>query len=1093
MIDLQKRLDGKNIEIVIWLEVHIELNTKSKMFCTCPNLDSKDPNKYICPICTGQVGTLPVPNKQAILKTIKLWLATHSEISDIIDRDRKHYEYPDLPKWFQLTQLEHPIVLWWHIDCFRKDWSNFSVELDHIHLEEDAWKLIHKDDYTLVDYNRAGRALVEIVTTPSIHKIEDVAIALESFQKIVRSIGVAEASMEKWHLRSDISISLRKKWEDVLNPRTEIKNINSFKFAQNAVVSEVSSQLERREALDWPKQEQVTVLWDEKTKSIKIMRDKENANDYRFIKEPDIIAIDISNVKKNIFINYAMLPYEIEKKIISVWIKQQDAKFFSWDRLKASKLFAIHDGVKDLKYVFKLLVNTIQDDQYDMIDVDTFIQVLSFIKENDISWNKSKKIISEILVDKLFDYKAYINNGQISDETIIFIINKILESEPAKKIILEIKKTWDERKANAILWIIMKELKWWADWGKIKELLFKSLWLSYTIDRKQNNVSESDEYYEFDIDSVELFDNYRDTELWDIDNSFIWKKIKISWRIQSVRDHWDLVFIDLRQWWNIFQLRFSRADFKDLEKITSLKKESVIMAEWFIIKRWVDDINTKVKSWDIELWVFDLKILSKSKNLPFEIRDSKKVNEQQRFKYRFLDIRNNKIRKNIILRSKITNYINTYFQESWFINIETPLLTKGSDEWSREFIVPSRLHQWQFYVLPQAPQQPKQILMASWIDKYYQIARCFRDEDDRWDRQPEFTQVDMEMAFVSQEDVISNISDLVLWIIKQYYPQKNLLWNKIHTLTYKEAMDKYWSDKPDIRFWLEMKDITHIIKDADFNVFKGPIDKWWIVKSLKVEKSLTRNNIEHLTKIAIDRWLWWLAYIMIKEDWLHSPIIKYLGDKITKDIVKIMWWKVWDIIFFSASDYKTTNIALDNVRREIAKIQNLYSDNDLWLCWIVDFPMFEKTEESKWKFTHNPFSMPQKEYIKDLYMWKNIENIKAQQYDIVLNWAEIWWWSIRSHIPELLEATYKIMWYSKDETENSIWHILDVFRYGTPPHGWLALWLDRLLMILQNEKSIREVIPFPKTGSWQDLLFNTPSSLSNDKLKEVNIKTLTNK
>lgn len=1088
MKDLQSRLDQKGLEVVIWCETHIELNTKSKMFCSCSNTDTKEPNTNICPICTGQMWTLPNPNKEAILKTMKLWLSLWSEITKIIDRDRKHYEYPDLPKWFQLTQLDNPIVDWWEVKCFRSDWSTFEVELDHVHLEEDAGKLVHKDKNSFVDFNRAWRALIEIVTTPSIHKIDDTTIYLEYLQKIVRSIWISDADMEKWHLRSDISISLRKKWDTMLNPRTEIKNLNSFKFSKNAILKEVETQLEQREKLDWPKQDQVTVLWDETTKSIKVMRTKENANDYRFIKEPDIPQIDISWAIWDISVNYEMLPYQIEEKLISVWIRPQDTKKFSWDIEKAFKLFAVWDWVWDLKLTYKLFTNYISDQDYKNIDVDLFIDLIGFIQKESISWAKTKHIIKEVLKNKDYDYLSYISSVSISEKDILEKINSVLKYPEAQKILEDIKKTWEQKRANSILGIIMRELKD-VDGKLVKKILRDTLWYQ-KIEKSESLESESkktETKRDFKIEDIEIHQKYRDLELWQIDESLISKEILVSWWIQSIRDHGELVFIDLRQWWDYLQLRFSRDEFKDLEQITDLKKESVIMTRWKIVERSKDDINKNIKTWILELAVKDIKVLSTSKDLPFEIRESKKVNETQRFKNRFLDIRNDKVRKNIILRSEITNDIRTFFQKKWFTDVETPLLTKWSDEWSREFVVPSRIHPGQYYVLPQAPQQVKQILIASWIDKYYQIARCFRDEDDRWDRQPEFTQVDMEMAFVSQEDVISIISELIEELLEKHYSNKKLLWWKIHRLTYQEAMDKYWSDKPDIRFWLEMQDITDLLKDTDFKVFRKPINQWGIVKSIKVEKPLTRNNIDYLTKLAIKHWLGGLAYIMIKEDWLHSPIIKYLWEDVTSKIVDKMWGQLWDTIFFSASDFDTTNKALDKVRREIGKMQKLYSDNDLWLCWIVDFPMFEKTEDDKWKFTHNPFSMPQKEYINDLYKQKNIDKIKAQQYDIVLNGSEIWWWSIRAHIPEILESTYKVMWYSKEETQKSVWHMLDIFKYWVPPHGWIALGLDRLLMVLENEKSIREVIPFPKTWSGQDLLFNAPSTLPESKLKELGI------
>lgn len=1084
MKTLEQRLDDLWIEPIIGLETHVELNTKSKMFCSCKNQESKEANKYTCPICTWHVGVLPEPNIEAVAKTVKLGLAIRSKILDIIDWDRKHYEYPDLPKGFQLTQLEHPIVVWGKIDCIRNDGSEFQVELDHIHLEEDAGKLTHKEWYSLVDFNRAWRALIEIVTTPSIKKINDAIIYLESIQSLVRSLDISEADMEKWHLRSDISISLRKKWEEKLNERTEIKNLNSFKFAKDAMNKEIESQLKYWEDTGKAKKDQLTVSWDEKTKTIKVMRTKENANDYRFIKEPDIPAIDISELKDNIHIEYEFLPYEIEKRLITHGLTWWEAKYFSSNMKKTHILFSINDKVHDIFGIAKILMNYITEKEFNTLDVDKISEILLYHQQSVFGKDLLKYIIKQSLADAKFDYKSYVTQHESLQEDFTGMIEEILRE---KADIVEKIQAGDIKKINLLVWEVVKR-----SWKKTHaEEIKKEIQKKIAIQRDGilPLIKYKEQKEEIKWDMVVL-SSYRTHKIKEISEKDIGKEMKLTWRIASIRDHGDLVFIDLREDDHVFQIKFSKKEFPDIERITKYRKESVIMINGYVCERDKDDVNTKIKSGSIELDARKIDILSEAKTLPFEIKESKNVNEQQRLQYRFLDLRNEKVKKNIVMRHKVIRAMRDELDKQDFIEVETPILNKWTDEGSREFIVPSRLHPGSFYVLPQAPQQLKQMLMASWVDKYYQVAKCFRDEDDKWDRQPEFTQLDMEMAFTHPEEIINIIENMLLKIVKEYYPEKRILSDTIKKIPYQEAMEKYGTDKPDIRFWLEMKDITDIVKDTEFKVFRAPIEQWGIVKCIKVEKNLTKKDIEHLTQVAISKWLWWLAYIIVHENQLQSPIIKYLGEDISRRIVEKAEAKPGDVIFFSASDPETTNKALDQVRREIGKMLKLYDDDMLAFCRITDFPMFEKTDEWKWKFTHNPFSLPKVEYIDWLIKGKNVDKIIAQQYDIVLNGNEIGWWSMRAHIPEILTATYKVMWYDKEQIQHSIWHMLDAFSYWVPPHGGIALWIDRLMMLLQWESSIREVIAFPKNGSAQDLLFKSPSSLSDKTLKQANIRSI---
>lgn len=585
-----------------------------------------------------------------------------------------------------------------------------------------------------------------------------------------------------------------------------------------------------------------------------------------------------------------------------------------------------------------------------------------------------------------------------------------------------------------------------------------------------------------------ILTHYRDCMLKDIDETFLGKTLQITWRIASIRDHGDLVFIDLREDGEVFQIKCSRDSFPDLEVITKLHKESVILVKGPIVRRADDDISTKIKSWTIELDCQSIDVLSPSKVLPFQTHDTKNIGESHRLEYRFLDLRSKRMRDSIVMRSKIISHMRSFFTDKDFLEIETPILSKWTDEWSREFVVPSRLYSGKAYTLPQSPQQCKQMIMTSGFDKYFQVARCFRDEDDKGDRQPEFTQLDLEMAFISQEEIIAFMTDMLKSIITTYYSTRKIHPCSFEKITYKKAMEKYGTDKPDIRFGLHMKEITDIVAPTDFQVFKQQIQRWWIVKCLKVEQDMTKKQIEDLTKIAIHAWLGWLAYITVQADYLQSPIVKFLGEDVSQHIVQTMDAKIGETIFFSAAKPDIANKALDIVRRELGKMLHLYDEDELAFCRIIDFPMFEKTITGKRKFTHNPFSLPQIQHLDSLLKQEKIEEILAQQYDIVLNGCEIGGWSIRAHLPEILTSTYKVMGYKDEKIIHSIGTMLKAFEYWAPPHGGIALGIDRLLMILQWEKSLREVIIFPKTWTGQDLLRWSPGPMSKKTMSDIHIR-----
>jgi len=573
----------------------------------------------------------------------------------------------------------------------------------------------------------------------------------------------------------------------------------------------------------------------------------------------------------------------------------------------------------------------------------------------------------------------------------------------------------------------------------------------------------------------------------------ITETVTLAGWVASIRDHGELVFIDLRDSsQEVFQVRMTRNNIADFDAIAKLPDESVIMVSGQILKRNEDDFNKNIRTGEIEIDAKQIDILNISQPLPFEIRKSNKMSEGIRLRYKFLDHRNAATHKVIVNRHKVLHLVREFLNKQNFIEIETPILSAGTDEGAREFIVPSRKFPGKFYSLPQSPQQYKQMLMVSGYDRYFQIARCFRDEDSRGDRQAEFTQLDLEMSFVSMQDVISLNTNLFNEIVRQIYGNEWKLF-PFKVMTYQEAMSKYGSDRPDLRYALEMTDITDIVKKTTFNIFAKPIQEGGIVKCIKVqgdlaEKKLTKGQIEKLMEIAQQYGLGGLAYIVVKENELQSPIIKFLGEDICQEIIHSTGAVAGDIIFFSAADYKTANNALSAVRQELGKILNLIKPKELHPAWVIDFPQFEKTDDGGWTFSHNPFSMPKREFLRDHLDGVNLENILAQQYDMVLNGNEIGGGSIRAHRKDILEATYRNMGYDRQSMLKSVGHMLDAFQYGAPPHGGIAWGIDRLMMILEEKSSIREVMAFPKTGSGEELLFGSPIHISEKKIQEANIK-----
>jgi len=570
------------------------------------------------------------------------------------------------------------------------------------------------------------------------------------------------------------------------------------------------------------------------------------------------------------------------------------------------------------------------------------------------------------------------------------------------------------------------------------------------------------------------------------------KEISLSGWINKKRDHGNLLFVDLRDNYGITQcvIQKSNSNFSQLEK---LPLETVVKINGKVVARSTDTINLEIKTGEIEISISSFEVLGFTKELPLPVFSDQEYSEEIRLKYRFLDLRRKKIHQNIILRSKVISFIRSEMEKLGFLEFQTPILTSSSPEGARDFLVPSRLNPGKFYALPQAPQQFKQLIMAAGFDKYFQIAPCFRDEDARADRSPgEFYQLDLEMSFVEQEDVFEVVEKLMINLFKKFSTKKNI-YEKFPRIRFSDAMMKYGTDKPDLRNPLLINDITDIFKRSDvkFEIFKKLIKSGSIVRAIVVKntKEKPRSFFDKIDNWAKEQGASGLAYFTIEKDKEiigKGPVGKFFASGAIKEIMKLTSAEVGDSIFLSCGNILDVQKILSQARHKIASDLNLIDKNSFAFCWIVDYPMFEKDElTKKIKFSHNPFSMPQGN-VNNLDLSKPLE-LKAYQYDIVCNGVELSSGAIRNHIPELMYKLFAIAGYNKKIVNEKFKGIISALSYGAPPHGGIAPGIDRIVMLLAEEKNIREVIMFPMNQNAQDLLMNAPSDVSDDQLKELNL------
>ena len=555
------------------------------------------------------------------------------------------------------------------------------------------------------------------------------------------------------------------------------------------------------------------------------------------------------------------------------------------------------------------------------------------------------------------------------------------------------------------------------------------------------------------------------------------------------RDLGGLIFVDLRDRSGIMQIVFDESYFKgDFSRVESIRSEFVLAVKGRIVKRSDDTINEKLKTGRIEVKVEELKILSTAITPPFEIEEESKVREELRLKYRYLDLRRPEMQRNLMLRNKLAICARNFLNDNGFLEIETPMLQKSTPEGARDYLVPSRIHEGAFYALPQSPQIFKQLLMVSGFDRYYQLARCFRDEDLRADRQPEFTQIDMELSFVEAEDVMSINERLIQKIFKDVMDIDISL--PLKRLTYQEAMDRFGSDKPDTRFGLELKDLSDIVGKSGFKVFSSVVEKGGSVRAINAKGAagtLARREIDSLVDFVKIYGAKGMAWISIREDGMNSPITKFFTQEEIDAILSRMDATVGDIIFFVGDKNSVVYDSLGALRLKLAERLDLIPKNTYDLLWVTEFPLFEYSEEEK-RFVakHHPFTAPMDEDIDKVLTDK--EHARAKAYDIILNGNEIGGGSIRIHDAALQEKMFEALGFTKEEAWERFGFMMGAFQYGTPPHGGLAYGLDRLAMLLAGRNSIRDVIAFPKVQNASCLMSQAPSEVEKKQLRELHIR-----
>lgn len=1156
-------------EIVMGLEVHVELSTKTKIFCGCSTEFGGEPNSHTCPVCMGMPGSLPVLNKGVVDRAIKAGLAFHSDLQYTNIFDRKNYFYPDLPKDYQISQLYHPICLNGYVEidqaapdqdldeygmirdagAYENDGVNGGVKtaaglepitpgkkrirLHEIHMEEDAGKLVHDAAGTLIDYNRCGVPLVEIVSEPDFRSADEVVDYLEKLREMLVYMDVSDCKMQEGSMRADINLSVRPKGSSQFGTRTEMKNINSLKAIRRAIEFESRRQIDVLNAGGTIHQE--TRRWDDEKGETYAMRSKENAQDYRYFPDPDLIPVALTEewVEEMRAAMPELPQAKRERYVNELKLSPDTAKVLTSDKNFAS----LFDDAYAVCGKARETANTITTDIIALVkeagiepsamkmDPEKLADIITLVADEKVNRSVGKDLTAKLFKEDIDPIKYVKENGlMIVEDTALIAatIDEVIAEFPQSvadykagkekafgfmvgQTMRRLKGKGSPRSVNGLLKEKLDGVKFDAEAAKAqeeaekaaqkkaeaaeddgagrgKEVRQEQLTAAEKALRRAQDYGGAGAYENSGEDSRVAFrpNRYRTHNCGELREEHIGQEVRVSGWISTIRNHGGIVFVDLTDYYGVTQVVVTD------EQISGLSKETVILVHGTVLKRDEETVNPNIATGFVEVKADRIELLGASlNNLPFEIDRSKETREDIRLTYRYLDLRNPKVRNNIVFRSQIIKYLRHKMEDLGFLEVQTPILAASSPEGARDYLVPSRKHKGCFYALPQAPQQFKQILMASGFDRYFQIAPCFRDEDARLDRSPgEFYQLDFEMAFATQEDVFA-VAEKVMYDTFTQFSDLPVSKPPFTRIPFREAMLKYGTDKPDLRNPLIIIDLTDFFSKVDFPAFQGKI-----VRGIRVPGAAKQSKrwFKEMEKYALSIGMKGLGYISVNADMTYKgPIDKFMTDEQKKEIAQTADLQPEDVLYFISDEPDTVARYAGQIRTEVAKRLDLIDKDRFEFCYIVDFPMFEINEETgKIDFTHNPFSMPQGEM--EALETMNPLDINAYQYDIVCNGYELSSGAVRNHRTDVMVKAFEIAGYDEDVVKQKFGALYNAFQYGAPPHAGMAPGVDRIVMLLTGEENIREVIAFPLNSNAQDLMFGSPGEVTEQQLREVHIK-----
>ncbi len=1166
-------------EIVMGLEVHVELSTKTKIFCGCSTEFGGEPNSHTCPVCMGMPGSLPVLNKGVVDRAIKAGLAFHSDLQYTNIFDRKNYFYPDLPKDYQISQLYHPICLNGYVEidqaapdqdldeygmirdagAYENDGVNGGVKtaaglepitpgkkrirLHEIHMEEDAGKLVHDAAGTLIDYNRCGVPLVEIVSEPDFRSADEVVDYLEKLREMLVYMDVSDCKMQEGSMRADINLSVRPKGSSQFGTRTEMKNINSLKAIRRAIEFESRRQIDVLNTGGTIHQE--TRRWDDEKGETYAMRSKENAQDYRYFPDPDLIPVALTEewVEEMRAAMPELPQAKRERYVNELKLSPDTAKVLTSDKNFAS----LFDDAYAVCGKARETANTITTDIIALVkeagiepsamkmDPEKLADIITLVADEKVNRSVGKDLTAKLFKEDIDPIKYVKENGlMIVEDTALIAatIDEVIAEFPQSvadykagkekafgfmvgQTMRRLKGKGSPRSVNGLLKEKLDGVKFDAEAAKAQEEAEKAAKVQEQLKKaaqKKAEAAEDDgagrgkEVRQEQLTAAEKAlrraqssggagadensgedsrlafrpNRYRTHNCGELREEHIGQEVRVSGWISTIRNHGGIVFVDLTDYYGVTQVVVTD------EQISGLSKETVILVHGTVLKRDEETVNPNIATGFVEVKADRIELLGASlNNLPFEIDRSKETREDIRLTYRYLDLRNPKVRNNIVFRSQIIKYLRHKMEDLGFLEVQTPILAASSPEGARDYLVPSRKHKGCFYALPQAPQQFKQILMASGFDRYFQIAPCFRDEDARLDRSPgEFYQLDFEMAFATQEDVFA-VAEKVMYDTFTQFSDLPVSKPPFTRIPFREAMLKYGTDKPDLRNPLIIIDLTDFFSKVDFPAFQGKI-----VRGIRVPGAAKQSKrwFKEMEKYALSIGMKGLGYISVNTDMTYKgPIDKFMTDEQKKEIAQTADLQPEDVLYFISDEPDTVARYAGQIRTEVAKRLNLIDKDRFEFCYIVDFPMFEINEETgKIDFTHNPFSMPQGEM--EALETMNPLDINAYQYDIVCNGYELSSGAVRNHRTDVMVKAFEIAGYDEDVVKQKFGALYNAFQYGAPPHAGMAPGVDRIVMLLTGEENIREVIAFPLNSNAQDLMFGSPGEVTEQQLREVHIK-----